>query len=849
MPFDGQAFGQFVELLAHVGRCTDLLLLLRSSQLAIDIIDTTCRELAIIPVARAFFGLCHLKSGHCLSPFQKLSAQEVRQDYRLRVIVHLNQNSLILQRLSKGAYNYYYEQVKNDFLHDDIYPPVSVNTKIWMAGIDIARLAMLTKESFDVLVKRKTVLDTTLPPSLKKLWHSDKKTRDTVRQVFEKFSDVRLDSENHFKAKYLEVFEQDKMCGIHVFKATWSNGIHSHNGHDPILTLLSSEIGISRVVKGAEGESKQQKVCSIFELRKVEVKLPKSVTIAFERDPSETTTEAEEVFPSKWTLLFANSEHTICFATLLNAYYQIMVDANFSILEGDPSIIPSDEMLSKNDECKAELCHVAISPDSVEKVLEMYNKEDGTFLIRESRSSEDSYTLSLCHSQRIKNFRISRDTDGSLSLRDPAGMTAEQPMKSFSSMAALVEHHKAEKDGLPTHLKINCSPKEVAKTAGAIPLVILKHVAAHRDSSPSTSDGADSSAPATLDSPQLPSSTLGEGPNPDPSSQKPKHPKTDALVKGGVPWVPFEQLVLSKKLGSGHFSNVYAATWTNPGRQKLEVAVKVPNVDGEELDAVMNDLEREIRTMHSLDHKYIVKLIGISDAPHFLTSIGGRIPFVIMEFVSRGSLRSYLQELQERSHREPRTAQNSIKTLLLFSEQIANGMEYLENQKLVHRDLAARNVLIESDKLIKISDFGLSRVPTRSDYYYSNNLKELPIFWYAPECLKTRRFTSKGDVWSYGVTLWEMFTLGHFPNHVFQTQLRNLQPPTGQPAVNIHTQMVRLLTEGKSPSSPPPPPLPRVAPCSSDIYDIMVECWQVKPEDRPTFHDLQLKVALVATQL
>ena len=105
------------------------------------------------------------------------------------------------------------------------------------------------------------------------------------------------------------------------------------------------------------------------------------------------------------------------------------------------------------------------------------------------------------------------------------------------------------------------------------------------------------------------------------------------------------------------------------------MAVKVPNVDGEELDAVMNDLEREIRTMHSLDHKYIVKLIGISDgrrslllldhthlnpppplpfflhtvvglAPHFLTTIGGRIPLVIMEFVSRGSLRSYLEELQ-----------------------------------------------------------------------------------------------------------------------------------------------------------------------------------------------------------
>lgn len=86
--------------------------------------------------------------------------------------------------------------------------------------------------------------------------------------------------------------------------------------------------------------------------------------------------------------------------------------------------------------------------------------------------------------------------------------------------------------------------------AGAIPLVILKHVAIHRDLSPSTSDGADS-APGTLDSPQGDSPSLRGRLNPDPSScQKPKHPKTEALVKGGVPWVPFEQLVLSKKLGS-----------------------------------------------------------------------------------------------------------------------------------------------------------------------------------------------------------------------------------------------------------------------------------------------------------
>ena len=104
------------------------------------------------------------------------------------------------------------------------------------------------------------------------------------------------------------------------------------------------------------------------------------------------------------------------------------------------------------------------SPDSVEKILEMYNKDDGTYLIRESRSSEGSYTLSLCHNARIKNFRISRDPDGTLSLRDPGGMQdpgrmlslrdpddgtpdVDKPVRLFATMAALIEHHTREKVG------------------------------------------------------------------------------------------------------------------------------------------------------------------------------------------------------------------------------------------------------------------------------------------------------------------------------------------------------------------------------------------------------------------
>ncbi len=102
-----------------------------------------------------------------------------------------------------------------------------------------------------------------------------------------------------------------------------------------------------------------------------------------------------------------------------------------------------------------------------------------------------------------------------------------------------------------------------------------------------------------------------------------------------------------------------------------------------------------------------------------------------------------------------------------------------EKQNVIHRDLAARNVLRVSSEQVKISDFGLARAKVdNSDYYRSKgNSSDLPICWYSPESLATFKFTTKGDVWSYGVTLWEMFTFGDNPASCLGPIIRSFQNP------------------------------------------------------------------------
>ncbi|XP_047470761.1 LOW QUALITY PROTEIN: vascular endothelial growth factor receptor 2-like [Penaeus chinensis] len=157
------------------------------------------------------------------------------------------------------------------------------------------------------------------------------------------------------------------------------------------------------------------------------------------------------------------------------------------------------------------------------------------------------------------------------------------------------------------------------------------------------------------------------------------------------------------------------------------------------------------------------------------------------------------------------TAPFTTSDLVSWSWQVAQGMEYLSRRKVLHGDLAARNLLLADNNVVKISDFGLSRDMYKKDIYMKKGDDLMPIKWMSIEAIRDRIFSVQSDVWAYGVTLWELFTLGSTP----------------YPGVEVNKDFLTFLENGNR--------MDRPKYANQEIYRLLLECWSVEPLDRPTF--------------
>ncbi|XP_026851315.2 ephrin type-B receptor 4a isoform X1 [Electrophorus electricus] len=254
---------------------------------------------------------------------------------------------------------------------------------------------------------------------------------------------------------------------------------------------------------------------------------------------------------------------------------------------------------------------------------------------------------------------------------------------------------------------------------------------------------------------------------------------------------------IEEVIGAGEFGEVCRGRLRIPGKKENYVAIKT--LKGGYTDKQRRDFLSEASIMGQFQHPNIIHLEGIITASCPV--------MIITEFMENGALDSFLR-LND--------GQFTPIQLVGMLRGIASGMKYLSEMSYVHRDLAARNILVNSNLVCKVSDFGLSRFlqENSSDPTYTSSLGgKIPIRWTAPEAIAFRKFTSASDVWSYGIVMWEVMSFGERP----------YWDMSNQDVINAIEQDYRL---------PPPPE------CPTHLHQLMLDCWQKERTARPRFANI-----------
>ncbi|KAK3714897.1 hypothetical protein QZH41_010903 [Actinostola sp. cb2023] len=262
-----------------------------------------------------------------------------------------------------------------------------------------------------------------------------------------------------------------------------------------------------------------------------------------------------------------------------------------------------------------------------------------------------------------------------------------------------------------------------------------------------------------------------------------------------------KDLALHEMLGTGAFGYVRKGEWMKDKNNKIEVAVKSLKISRDSAFLQLQlDFTNEANGMSRLDHPHIIKLYGVVLSTPIM---------LVTELASLGCLLTCLR------NENPKFL---ISHLCDFVVQVVSGMAYLETQHYIHRDLAARNLLLSAYDMVKIGDFGLMRpLGTEEDYYTMNPKGKVPFAWCPPESLKFRKFSHASDVWSFGITVMELFSYGEEP----------------WPGLNCS----QILQKVDKPNSERPL---KPSHCPSKIYNVVFNhCWANDPAHRPTFAAIQ----------